>query len=94
MTFAAADLDASPKAAAGQFRTGVDPLNCYVTLVGMGYYIAANRFTVESFMGRNYVEQIHQDSISSMHADMLLSHLRPVPTPVETELGSAARRDA
>ena len=52
MTFAAADLDASPKAAAGQFRTGVDPLNCYVTLVGMGYYIAANRFTVESFMGR------------------------------------------
>jgi hypothetical protein len=65
-------------AAAGQFRQGVDPLDFYVTLVGMGYYIVSNRFTIDMFTGRNYVEQRHQASISAMHLDMLLAYLRPV----------------
>jgi hypothetical protein len=69
--------------AAGQFRSGSDPLDLYVTLVGMGYYIVANRFTVQPFTGRNYAEQRHQESISTMHIDMLLSYLRPVVAPVE-----------
>ncbi|SAL86320.1 TetR family transcriptional regulator [Caballeronia arvi] len=70
-------------AAAGQFRSGVDPLDFYVTLVGMGYYIVANRFTLEAFTGRNYAESLHQKSISTMHVDMLLSYLRPVVAPLE-----------
>jgi AcrR family transcriptional regulator len=68
-------------AAAGQFRSGIDPLDFYVTLVGMGYYIVANRFTVRAFTGRNYAEPLHQESISTMHVDMLLSFLRPVSAP-------------
>lgn len=69
-------------AAAGQFRRGVDPLDFYVTLVGMGYYIVANRYTLEAFTGRNYAEQLHQESISTMHVDMLLAYLRPVAAAV------------
>jgi len=49
-----------------------------VTLVGMGYYIVSNRYTIDVFVGRNYVEQRHQASISAMHLDMLLAYLRPV----------------
>ncbi|AQH05018.1 TetR family transcriptional regulator (plasmid) [Burkholderia sp. KK1] len=64
-------------AASGHFRPGVDPLDFYVTLVGMGYYIVANRYTVEAFTGRNYAEPLHEASISTMHVDMLLSYLRP-----------------
>ncbi|MEA3103913.1 TetR/AcrR family transcriptional regulator [Caballeronia mineralivorans] len=69
--------------AAGQFRPGIDPLDFYVTLVGMGYYVVSNRFTLEAFTGRNYAEQRRQESISAMHADMLLSYLRPVSPAVE-----------
>ena len=63
--------------ATGEFRRGVDPLDFYVTLVGMGYYIVSNRFTIEAFTGRNYTQQGNQDSISAMHLDMLLAYLRP-----------------
>jgi hypothetical protein len=45
-------------AAAGLFRPGVDPLDFYVTFVDMGYYIVANRFTVDAFTGRNYAEPL------------------------------------
>lgn len=65
-------------AASGQFRQGIDSLDFYVTLVGMGYYVVSNRYTIASFTGRNYAEQCHQESIWDMHVDMLLSYLRPV----------------
>ena len=55
----------------------------FTKLVGMGYYVVSNRFTLEAFTGRNYAEQRRQESISAMHADMLLSYLRPVSPAVE-----------
>jgi len=64
--------------AAGQFRQGIGPLDFYVTLVGMGYYVVSNRYTVEAFTGRKYAEQLLLQSISTMHIEMLLSYLRPV----------------
>lgn len=48
------------RAAAGQFRSGVHTLDFYVTLVGIGYYIMANCFTVRAFRGRNHAEPLHQ----------------------------------
>ncbi|VXC85026.1 TetR family transcriptional regulator (fragment) [Burkholderia sp. 8Y] len=64
-------------AAAGQFRTGVDPLDFYVTLVGMGYYIASNRFTLHAFTGRDYMEPADRERMSAMHLELLLAYLRP-----------------
>ncbi|SAK93207.1 TetR family transcriptional regulator [Caballeronia hypogeia] len=63
--------------ATGEFREGIDPLDFYVTLVGMGYYIVSNRYTLEAFTGRNYADHVRQKTISTMHVDMLLSYLRP-----------------
>ncbi|SAL83466.1 TetR family transcriptional regulator [Caballeronia arvi] len=62
--------------AAGEFRHGIDPLDFYVTLVGMGYYIVSNRFTLQAFTGRNYGEHHRHASISNLHVDMLLAYLR------------------
>ncbi|SAK92879.1 TetR/AcrR family transcriptional regulator [Caballeronia ptereochthonis] len=67
--------------ATGEFREGVDPLDFYVTVVGMGYYVVSNRFTIEAFTGRNYAEQVNHESISSMHVDMLLTYLRTPAQP-------------
>jgi AcrR family transcriptional regulator len=64
-------------AAAGHFRQGVDPLDFYVTLVGMGYYIVSNPITIDMFTGRNYAEPERQHAIAEMHLDMLLTYLRP-----------------
>jgi AcrR family transcriptional regulator len=67
--------------ATGEFRRDVDALDFYVTLVGMGYYIVSSRFTLDAFLGRNYMEQPAQESITAMHLDMLLGHLRPPVGP-------------
>jgi len=57
--------------ATGEFRRDVDALDFYVTLVGMSYYIVSSRFTLDAFLGRNYMEQPAQESITAMHLDML-----------------------
>ncbi|WP_244808724.1 TetR/AcrR family transcriptional regulator [Caballeronia zhejiangensis] len=61
---------------AGQFRSGIDPLDFYVTLVGMGYYIASNRFTINAFTGRDYSHWSDRQKISEMHLEMLDAYLR------------------
>ena len=64
-------------AADGQFRANVDALDFYLTLVGMGYYIASNRFTICAFTGRDYAEQSDREKIGKMHLAMLDAYLRP-----------------
>jgi AcrR family transcriptional regulator len=62
--------------ATGRFRRDVDPLDFYVTLVGTGYYIASNRFTINAFAGRDYAQQPERGKISEMHLAMLEAYLR------------------
>lgn len=61
--------------ASGEFRPDVDPLDFYITVVGMGYYVVSNRFSISAFTGRNYSEQPRYEAIAAMHADMLLAYL-------------------
>jgi AcrR family transcriptional regulator len=61
--------------AAGEFRSDVDPLDFYVTIVGMGFYVVSNRFTIDAFTGRNYAEKERQEAISAMHSEMLINYL-------------------
>jgi len=78
--------------AAGTFRGDVDALDFYVTVVAMGYYVVSNRFTLQSFTGRDYSEPSTQSSISSMHLDMLRSFLRPTSTQqIQYEVSSDER---
>ncbi|WP_053572187.1 hypothetical protein [Caballeronia cordobensis] len=60
----------------GQFRSGIDPLDFYVTLVGMGYYIASNRFTINAFTGRDFAHWSDRQKICEMHLEMLDAYLR------------------
>jgi AcrR family transcriptional regulator len=64
-------------AAAGDFRTDVDPLDFYVTLVAMGYYLVSNRFTLKAFVGRDYTEPSVIEAVTEMQVKMLISYLRP-----------------
>jgi AcrR family transcriptional regulator len=75
----------------GQFRDGVDPLDFYVTLVGMGCYIVSNRFTITAFTGRNYAEQPYREAISAMQLKMLLADLDVPKVQSQTE-GSVGHR--
>jgi AcrR family transcriptional regulator len=61
---------------AGQFRSGIDLLDFYVTLVGMGYYIASNRFTINTFTGRDYAHWSDRQKICEMHLGILDAYLR------------------
>lgn len=65
--------------ATGYFRRVVDPLDFYVTLVGMGYYIASNRYTISVFAGRDYAQHSEREKMSEMHLAMLEAYLRSTP---------------
>ncbi|MDR5735980.1 TetR family transcriptional regulator [Caballeronia sp. LZ025] len=65
--------------AAGRFRRDVDPLDFYVTLVGMGYYIASNRYTISAFAGRDYADHPAREKMSGMHLAMLEAYLGSTP---------------
>jgi hypothetical protein len=64
-------------ASMGYIRNNIDALDFYVTLVGMGYYIGSNQFTISAFTGRDYARQSDRESISDMHLAMLDAYLRP-----------------
>ena len=74
--------------ATGEFRPDVDALDFYVTLVGIGFYIVSSRFTLDAFLGRNYMEQPAHESITAMHLDMLLGYLRPPVGPGVASYGN------
>ncbi|SAL52372.1 TetR family transcriptional regulator [Caballeronia cordobensis] len=61
---------------AGQFRSGIDPLDFYVTVVGMGYYITSNRFTLSAFTGRDYARQSDRAKICELNLGILDAYLR------------------
>ena len=64
-------------AAAGEFRADVDAVDFYVTLVAMGYYVVSNRFSLKTFVGRDYSDLAVFKAASAMHVEMLLSYLKP-----------------
>jgi AcrR family transcriptional regulator len=80
--------------ASGEFRQGIDPLDFYVTVVGMGYYVVSNRFTLNAFTGRDYSETSRQDSIAAMHIDMLIAYLASgAPAAQQGSSGTGQDRD-
>jgi AcrR family transcriptional regulator len=60
---------------AGLFRTNVDPLRFYVTLSGLGYYIVANRFTLEATFGFDFSSDAERSQMVAMNTELLLAYL-------------------
>jgi AcrR family transcriptional regulator len=60
---------------AGVFREGIDPLDFYVTLCALGYYVLSNRYTLETFTGRDYGGETEHESIVRLHLDIVLGYV-------------------
>lgn len=62
--------------ASGEIRSGVDPVDLYVTISAMGYYVMSNRHTLSIVMGRDFMAGDARKSYSSFNTQMLLDSLR------------------
>jgi AcrR family transcriptional regulator len=60
---------------AGLFRANVDPLQFYVALSGLGYYIVSNRFTLEATLGRDFGAPAERSEMVRMNTELLLAYL-------------------
>ena len=43
--------------AQGVFRSGLDPVDMYVTIAALGYFYLSNRYTLSRFLGRDLMDQ-------------------------------------
>lgn len=62
--------------ASGEIRQGVDPVDLYVTISAMGYYVMSNRHTLSIVMGRDFMASDVRQSHSAFNTQMLLDSLR------------------
>lgn len=65
----------------GTIRPGVDPVQCYVTISGLGYYVLSNRHTLTTVMGRDPLAPEERARTMAFHTDMLLNYLRAGAKP-------------
>lgn len=62
--------------AAGQFRDGVDPLQLYMSLVGLTYYYVSNQHTLSLMFQRDLMKPAALDERLSHVNDVILAYLR------------------
>lgn len=62
--------------ASGEIRLGVDPVDLYVTISAMGYYVMSNRHTLCIVMGRDLMAADSRKTYTSFNTQMLLDSLR------------------
>ncbi|UVA81300.1 TetR/AcrR family transcriptional regulator [Pandoraea commovens] len=62
--------------ASGEIRQSVDPVDLYVTISAMGYYVMSNRHTLSIVMGRDVMSDESRKTYSSFNTQMLLDSLR------------------
>lgn len=63
--------------AAGAFRTGIDPVQLYISIAGLAYFYVSNRWTLSVIFDRDLsAPQARADRLAHM-TDLVLSALRP-----------------
>ena len=64
--------------AAGVFRSGVDPVDLYISIAGLGYFYLSNRFTLSAIFDRD-LEAPEQLARRRAHmVEVVLGYLRPL----------------
>ena len=58
------------------FRTGVDPVQLYISIAGEGYFYLSNRYTLSRIFGRDLMEHRALAARARHNADMILNALR------------------
>ena len=62
---------------AGAFRGGVDPMQLYITIAGLGYFYLSNRYTLSAIFRRNLMTRERCDARVAHMVDVVLGYLRP-----------------
>lgn len=63
--------------AAGVFRRGADPLQLYITIVGIGHFFVANMHTLSTIFGAGLDTQAALEARVLHCVDVVLGYLRP-----------------
>lgn len=64
-------------ARAGAFRRGVDPMQLYITIAGLGYFYLSNRHTLSAIFGRDLMAPRTREARMAHMIDVVLGYLRP-----------------
>lgn len=64
-------------AAKGVFRRGIDPVELYITIAGIGYFFLSNNWTLSTIFGRDLATDEAYRRRKEHMVDMVLSALRP-----------------
>ena len=59
------------------FRTGVDPVQLYITIAALGFFYLANRHTLSTIFDRDLVSAENRAARGHHIADVVLGYLRP-----------------
>lgn len=64
-------------AKAGVFRGGVDPMQLYITIAGLGYFYLSNRHTLSAIFGRDLMAPRYREARMAHMIDVILGYLKP-----------------
>jgi len=62
---------------ANVFRTGVDPVQLYISIASLGFFYMSNRFTLSTIFGRDLSEREALAERGKHIEDVVLGYLRP-----------------
>jgi AcrR family transcriptional regulator len=63
-------------ARAGEFRRGVDPVQLYISIAGLGYFYLSNRHTLSTIFERDLLAARHKGERLRHMVDLVLGYLR------------------
>lgn len=64
-------------AAKGVFRRGVDPVELYISIAGLGWFYMSNRYTLSTIFGRDLTIRAALDARGRHIVDVVLAYLKP-----------------
>jgi AcrR family transcriptional regulator len=63
-------------ARSGAFRRGVDPVQLYISIAGLGYFYLSNRHTLSTIFERDLMQPRHKKARLQHMVDLVLGYLR------------------
>jgi len=61
----------------GVFKPGLDPLDVYLTIAGLGFFYLSNRYTLTAAFGRDLMDKAELARWGDHIVDVVLTHLTP-----------------
>ena len=59
------------------FKSGVDPVDLYISIAGLGWFYMSNRFTLSTIFGRDLTARDKLEARGRHIVDVVLAYLRP-----------------